>query len=135
MSFPRKLSLALALTLAACKSTGGRDASLAAWELDGNKQAAQDYIISTVESYYKDAKGQTAALSDFAQALADQRTDQTETATYVLQGYYEASKSSSLEGDANPLQQYIIQQFVIMTNYIAFHNDPAKYPLQYLGNQ
>lgn len=133
MLVSKKLCLVFALALTACKTSGGADSGLAAWELDGNKEAAQVYIISTVTTYYEDAAGQDAPLREFAAALADQRTDQTESSGYVLQGYYEASKSGSLEGEANPLQQYIIQQFVIMTNYLAYHDNPGKNPLQYLG--
>lgn len=127
------MGLIVALAFTSCKTTDTGSA-VAAWELDGNKQAAQDFIMNTVNQFYQDTQGQTTPLREFALALADQKTEQTESGAYVLQEYYERSQSGTLDGEASPLQQYIIQQFVIMTNYLAYHENPAGNPLQYVGS-
>ncbi len=130
-----KICLVIALAFTGCKTSGDKGgADVAAWELDGNKQAAQDFIINTVNQYYQDTKSQRASVEEFALALADKKTEQTENSGYVLQEYYERSKSGTAEGEASPLQQYILQQFVIMTNYVAYKRDPAANPLKYAGN-
>ncbi|RZA27458.1 MAG: hypothetical protein EOP10_00105 [Proteobacteria bacterium] len=127
MLFLKSALISLTLILFSCKTVGPGASDPSSWALNGNEAAAKRYIAATVVEFYTDTQNQTAVVETFAAALVDQKTDQTESSVYVLQVY--ADKGAGDGTGKDHLQQYILSQFIVLTNYLAYHADPKTTPL------
>ncbi|RYZ80946.1 MAG: hypothetical protein EOP04_24885 [Proteobacteria bacterium] len=129
MLFLKCALISLTIALVSCKTVGTGASDPSSWAMNGNEAAARHYITSTILEFYKDTQNQTSVIDAFAAALVDQKTNQTESAAYVLQIY--ADKGAGDGSGAEPLQQYILSQFIVLTNYLAYHADPKTTTLAF----
>jgi hypothetical protein len=128
----RVICLALAISIAACKTVSPRNTStVKAWEMDGNREAGFDFIIETIASQFPEIKASDQGVQDFARALQDQRTSQTESADYILELYWQESQNGPI-GPQSPIVLYIAQEFITQTNYLSVleQKEPS---LRYVG--
>ena len=93
---------------------------LEAWKLEGNIEAAREFIVETVLRFFPDTQSQTSILRAFAHGLQNQRTSQTESADFVLELYWKQSQAGTVHAPVSPIQSYIVEQFVVATNYMDF---------------
>ncbi len=123
MLFLRYALISLTLSQVSCKTVSTGASNPSSWAMNGNESAAKRYIASTVNEFYKDTQNQSAVVDAFAAALVDQKTNQTESAVYFLQVYADKGKGDG--SGTEHLQQYILTQFIVLTNYLAYHADPS----------
>jgi hypothetical protein len=117
-----------------CKSTSQQETSeVKAWEMDGNREAAYDFIVATVTRHFPATKAEDPAVQLFAKALQDRRTQQTESADYVLQVFWQESREGSV-GAESPIVLYIAQEFLAQTNYLAY-TEKLVTQLEFMGTK
>jgi len=119
-------------TIPGCRSTGP-GSNVNAWELEGNARAAKDFIVSTVVRVYPTTSAHLEVVEQFATALQNKKTEQTESAEYVLKSYWELSQAGSSTDENSPIRKYIGEQFLILTNYLEVDRYPQR-ALIYIGN-
>ncbi len=112
------LCLTLLSVCVSCKSLRSESSEVKAWELDGNRANAKAFIIQTVLEFYTNIQKDDPVLGQFAEALQDAKTDQTESAEYVLKSLWEQSQSPASPEELTPIKKYIIQEWVTQTNYL-----------------
>ncbi len=127
------LGVALATLIFSCKSVRSSSSDVKAWELDGSRQAAKTYIVRTISTYYPDiAKGEPV-LSQFADALQNEKTEQTESADYVLHELWLQSQEPASPETLSPIDAYIVQEWISHTNYLLVRAQAAP-KLEYIAD-
>ncbi len=124
------LCVALLSFAMSCKSVRSESSDVKAWELEGSRSSAKEYIISTIVRCYPQVSASDPVLGQFAEALMDAKTDQTESADYVLQTLWQQSQRPASPGEDSPIDSYIIQEWAVQTNFVL---DDGKKPLRLLN--
>lgn len=79
--------------------------------------AAQDYIAATVARHFPDLTPNHPAVRQFATALLDGRTAQTESTRYVFEEYWQVTNGAA-SAHQEAFELYIVEEFLTHTNYL-----------------
>lgn len=105
--------------------------SAGVWASEDNRNATVVFIKKTVTDLFPDVSADDPALAQFAVALQDKDTKQTESAQFILSKYLE-QRAQSPDDTNTEAAAYITEQFLAMTNYIAVYKREAS-SLAYIG--
>ena len=99
-----------------CRTTGSKN------NLAGSgpqAEALKAFIVATLNRYLPQTVGFPKLISSFAEAMVDAKTDQAETTEYLFQTF-------TKDGETPALAQYFLEQFLVMSNYLAILQGKTK---------
>ncbi len=120
--------------LPACRTTkGGSSGDSVLWDTPENRSVTVNFIKEAVAELLPGVNQNDPAVEQFAEALQKNETKQTESAQFLLKKVAEQRKSGApLDIESSEVSNYIVEQFLAMTNYIAVHQQKESV-LKYIG--